>query len=399
MTSNLAHQLRPTSLKEFVGQDHLVGHEGPIKKSLDKKHLSSMIFWGPPGVGKTTLAQIIANHHDRDLHQLSAVSAGKNDVRRIVKESSGQKKLTESYQAPILFLDEIHRFNKAQQDYLLPYVEDGSLILLGATTQNPSFEIIPALLSRTKVFVMKALDEKELVKIIKKAVDHYQSQNKKSFSIDKQTQDLLIRLSGGDARYLLNLIEQAVQNYNEVTQTVIQKIVQKKFIDYDKQGEAHYDTISAFIKSMRASDTDAALYYLARMVEAGEDPKFIARRMIVFASEDIGLANPTALVVANAVFEAIHKIGYPEAQINLAHGVTYLCKCPKDRSAYDAYFKTLDDVKLHGNLPIPLKIRNAPTKLMKEIGYGQGYKMYTEESLLPEKLKNKKYLKTRKKNA
>jgi putative ATPase len=386
----LATLLRPKTLDDYFGQFHLIGPNKPLRVALEKGLIFSMIFWGPPGVGKTTLAQILANHNERDLFHLSAVSAKKSDIKDIVEQSQQQKKLTQSYKSPILFLDEIHRFNKAQQDFLLPYVENGTLILIGATTENPSFEVISALLSRCKVFILEPLSPEEMEKIINKALKHLGIPLKK---LNKETKDWLIQYSNGDARKTLSLIENTFNLYKDVSLESFKTTLQSNQLSYDKKGEEHYNTISAFIKSMRASNTDAALYYLARMVEAGEDPKFIARRMVIFASEDIGLAAPTALVVANAVFEAVNNIGYPEAQINLAHGVTYLCKCQKDRSAYNAYFKALDDVQKFGNLPIPLELRNAPTQLMKNIGYGKDYQMYPEKNkgLLPVKLKNKKY--------
>lgn len=390
--SILATILRPTSLDEYIGQTHLVGKDKPIRLALEKNQIFSMIFWGPPGVGKTTLANIIANHFQRNFHNLSAVSAKKSDIKEIVEQNSRQKTLMEEYKAPILFLDEIHRFNKAQQDFLLPYVENGSLILIGATTENPSFEVISALLSRSKVFVLKSLNEEEISQVIDKAFKHLKL-NKKS--VTKTIREWLIQFANGDARKLLNLIDYTFNLYKKIDLETLKNTLQSNQLNYDKKGEEHYNTISAFIKSIRASNTDAALYYLARMVSAGEDPKFIARRMVIFASEDIGLSAPTALVVANAVFEAVNSVGYPEAQINLAHGVAYLCKCKKDRSAYDAYFMALGDVEKFGNLPIPLELRNAPTKLMKELEYGKNYEMYPDnkKSLLPDKLKNKKYLK------
>lgn len=390
--STLASILRPQNLDDFIGQPHLVGNDKPIKLALEKNHIFSMIFWGPPGVGKTTLAKIVANHFQREFHSLSAVSAKKNDIRDIIIKSNQQKSLMDDYQSPILFLDEIHRFNKAQQDFLLPYVENGSLILIGATTENPSFEVISALLSRTKLFILNPLKKDEISQVIDKSIS-YLKLNKKAIS--KSAREWLVEFSNGDARKLLNLIEHTHNLYKNITVDTLKETLQSNNLSYDKKGEEHYNTISAFIKSMRASNTDAALYYLARMVSAGEDPKFIARRMVIFASEDIGLAVPTALVVANAVFEAVKNIGYPEAQINLAHGVAYLCKCDKNRNSYDAYFKALRDVEKFGNLAIPLELRNAPTSLMKNIGYGKDYEMYPEKtkSFLPEKLKNKSYLK------
>lgn len=390
MLAPLAAQLRPQNLDEFIGQKHLVGKDKPLRKVIEEETIFSMIFWGPPGVGKTTLARMIAQHQGREFFELSAVSAGKKDVRQITDQAQQtQKSLLESYKAPILFLDEIHRFNKAQQDFLLPFVEKGNIILIGATTENPSFEIISALLSRTRVFVLHTLDNDDLNQIIDRAL----SLQKQNASIDKSVREWLINYANGDARKLLTIIDNTLQLYESLSIENLQQALQSNQLRYDKSGEEHYDTISAFIKSMRASNIDAALYYLARMVDAGEDPKFIARRMVIFASEDIGVAQPTALVVANAVFDAVHKIGYPEAQINLAHGVAYLCHAKKNRSAYDAYFKALADVKKYGNLAVPLHLRNAPTKLMKNLNYGKDYEMYPDKNknLLPAKLKGKKY--------
>lgn len=383
----LATLLRPTSLDEFVGQSHLTGPEKPLRKAIEQKKVFSMLFWGPPGVGKTTLAKIIAKETGREFFELSAVSASKSDVRKIVEGVATQQNPL----APILFLDEIHRFNKAQQDFLLPYVESGTIILIGATTENPSFEVISALLSRCRVFVLKSLTTEELSQIIDRAIHFYP----KPPQIKQDARDWLIAYANGDARKLLTLIGNSLELYDNLNLQSLQSALQSNQLRYDKKGEEHYDTISAFIKSMRASNVDAALYYLARMVESGEDPKFIARRMIIFASEDIGLAQPTALVVANAVFEAVSKIGYPEAQINLAHGVAYLAQAKKDRSAHDAYFEALADVQKFGNLAIPLELRNAPTKLMKELQYGKGYEMYPDKtkSLLPTELNSRRYLK------
>ncbi len=386
MAEPLAYKIRPKTLEEFIGQEHLVGkgkpastrggeptQGGPIRVAIEKKHLFSFALWGPPGCGKTTLAKIYARALDAELYELSAVSANKEDIRRITKVKSEKSK--------VVFLDEIHRFNKAQQDFLLPYVENGEITLIGATTENPSFEIIAPLLSRMRVFVLNELSKEELKTIISRT----------GLSIDKKATEWLIDISNGDARQLIGILEQADKLYKDINVETLTKTIQNRFLRYDKHGEEHYNTISAFIKSMRASDPDAALYYLARMVESGEDPKFIARRMVIFASEDVGMSQPTALVVANEVFKAVEVIGLPECAINLAHGTVYLSLAPKDRSAYEGLFSAMDDVKKHGNLPIPLIIRNAPTKLMKNLGYGKGYEKYTRESLLPEKLKGKKY--------
>mgnify|MGYP006266254623 CR=1 FL=1 len=393
---SLATALRPSTLDEYIGQQHLIGAGKPIRVSLEKDQLFSMIFWGPPGVGKTSLARIIAQTQSREFYELSAVSAGKADIKDIVTQTTEQRKslLGHADLAPVLFLDEIHRFNKAQQDFLLPFVENGTILLIGATTENPSFEVNSALLSRTKVFTLHVLETEDLEKLITKAFTYWEKEYGFKPEMTAETKEWLINYSAGDGRKLLNALEQTLALYETVTIESLKTSIQSNFIKYDKKGEEHYDTISSYLKSMRASNPDAALYYLARMVESGEDPKFIARRMVIFASEDVGLAQPTALVVANAVFEAVTKVGYPEAQINLAHGTVYLAQAKKDRSAYDAYFAALDDVKKHGNLPIPLHLRNAPTKLMKELGYGKGYEMYPDpkESLLPDKLKGRKYL-------
>lgn len=371
----LAEQLRPKTLDEFIGQEHLVGPGKPLRVAIEQKHRFSFIFWGPPGVGKTTLARIYAAALEAEFYNLSAVSAGKEDIRQITKFKSQIPK--------VLFLDEIHRFNKAQQDYLLPFVERGEITLIGATTENPSFEVISPLLSRCRVFVLNELSAEEMERII----------DRTGVNLNQEAKDWLTAMANGDARQAITMIENTRQLYGKVTVENLKNTLQSKHLRYDKLGEEHYNTISAFIKSMRASDADAALYYLARMVDAGEDPLFIARRMVVFASEDIGMAVPTALVVANAVFRACETIGIPECQENLAAGVVYLASCKKDRRAYDAYMEALADVKQHGNLPIPMNVRNAPTRLMKDLGYGKGYDKYTKESLLPEKLKGKKYFK------
>lgn len=373
----LASRLRPRTLDEVVGQEHLVGEGKPLRVAIEKKHLFSFVLWGPPGTGKTTIARIYARALDAELHELSAVSAGKDDIRKIVG-----KERTLNFRPKVLFLDEIHRFNKSQQDFLLPYVESGELILIGATTENPSFEVIPALLSRSRVFVLEPISEEALRAIMKRA----------GVTLGKDAFEWVMGYANGDARRALTLLDGAIALYGKkITVASLNKALEDPHLRYDKKGDEHFDTISAFIKSMRASQPDASMYYLARMVEAGEDPLFIARRMVIFASEDIGLAQPTALVVANAVFRACEVIGYPECAINLAHGVAYLANCKKTKSAYEALREAQADVKKFGNLPIPKKIRNAPTKLMKDLEYGKGYERYDEESYMPEKLKKKRY--------
>lgn len=371
----LANKIRPLKIDDFVGQEHLVGKDKPLRIAIDKKHLFSFILWGPPGSGKTTLARIYAKNLDAKLFELSAVSAGKDDIRKILETKVEKKK--------VLFLDEIHRFSKSQQDFLLPYVESGELTLIGATTENPSFEVISPLLSRARVFVLKPHNEKEMAEIIKRT----------KVKINKASIDWLIRMAEGDARQAISVIETAKELYGDVTVDNLNNAIQSTFLRYDKKGEEHYNIISAFIKSMRAGQRDSAMYYLGRMIAGGEDPKFIARRMVIFASEDIGLAQPTALVVANAVFQAVDTIGLPEARINLAHGVAYLSSCKKDRTAYDALGGVMEDIEKYGTLPVPLKIRNPVTKLMKELDCGKDYKQYDDESYLPDKIKNKKYFK------
>ena len=371
----LASRIRPQNLDEFVGQLHLVGAGKPLRIAIAQGHIFPFVLWGAPGTGKTTLARMYAKAIRADFHELSAVSAGKDDIRKIVARPR------EENRPRVLFLDEIHRFNKAQQDFLLPFVENGELVLIGATTENPSFEIIPALLSRLRVFVLEELKPEEMFTIF----------DRTGYALDAKAKEWLAAMANGDARAAITMIENTARLYGAVNLENLQNTLQSKFLRYDKKGEEHYTIISAFIKSMRASQPDAAIYYLARMIEAGEDPKFIARRMVIFASEDIGVANPTALVVANAVFRAVEVIGLPEAGINLAHGAAYLSNCKKDRSAYNAYKQALDDAKKLGNLPVPVNLRNAPTKLMKDLGYGAGYEKYTKEDLLPEKLKGKKY--------
>ncbi len=372
----LADKIRPTSLEDYIGQKHLVGDNKPLKIAINNKHLFSFVLWGPPGVGKTTLARIYASALDAELFELSAVSAGKADVKKIINsEVDGNKN-------KILFLDEIHRFNKAQQDFLLPYVENGELTLIGATTENPSFEIISPLLSRLRVFVLNRFSDEEMLQII----------NRTGYKLDKKASEWSIKMANGDARQVLTTLEATQRLYKKINIDTLKETLQSKYLRYDKKGEEHYNVISAFIKSMRASQPDAALYYLARMIEAGEDPKFIARRMIIFASEDIGIAQPTALVVANAVFRAVETIGYPECSINLAHGTVYLSECKKDRRAYNGLRAAQTGVKNTGNIPVPMKLRNAPTELMKDLGYGKGLDAkYTKDDLLPDELKGSKF--------
>ena len=410
----LASQLRPKNLEEFQGQQHLVGKDKPICVATEQKHLFSFILWGPPGCGKTTLAKIYANALDAELFELSAVSAGKADIKKIIEKEnvSDSSVLSFTQHQPqhnkrdvdynstpkkrcnrpkVLFLDEIHRFNKAQQDFLLPFVESGEITLIGATTENPSFEVIAPLLSRCRVFVLNELTSDDMLNIIESAMPKLSGQTNSS-ALGGEAKDWLIAMANGDARQAIGMLENTQNLYKKINLENLKQTLQSKHLRYDKAGDEHYNTISAFIKSMRASQPNAAIYYLARMVDSGEDPKFIARRMVVFASEDIGLAVPTALVVANAVFRACETIGYPECAINLAHGVAYLCSCKKDRSGYNALRAAQKDVKEHGNLQVPMSIRNAPTDLMKDLGYGEGYEMYETDDLLPDKIKGKKYL-------
>ncbi len=380
----LPELLRPKTLRDFVGQQNLVGKEGIVAKLLKSSDFfPSLIFWGPPGSGKTTLARIIAGTLKREFFEFSAVNTKVKDIEALISDQK-QLKLINS---PIVFLDEIHRFNKAQQDKLLPHVEHGDIILIGATTENPSFEVIGPLLSRCRVLILSQLSEKDLLKILGRALRYLKKK------LGKDAEKFLLEASNGDARVMLNVLEIAASLVSTPTIKTpdLETALQKRQYTFDKRGEDFYNVISAFIKSMRASDVDSALYYLARMVEAGQDPLYIARRMVVFASEDV--ASPTALVVANAVFAACNTIGYPECQENLAAGVVYLATAKKDRSSYNAYMEALSDVRKHGNLPVPLKIRNPVTKLMKEVGYGEGYAKYDKVSYLPEKLSGKKYFK------
>ena len=370
----LASKIRPLNLDDFIGQDHLVGPGKPLRLAIEQGHVFSFVFWGPPGTGKTTLARIYANAINAEFHELSAVSAGKDDIRKIV-EKRGPRLIPR-----VLFLDEIHRFNKAQQDFLLPFVESGDLVLIGATTENPSFEVIPALLSRLRVFVLEEFTDEQMAAII----------DRTGYKLSKDAKTWLVEMANGDARQAITMIENTARLYDKITLDTLKETLQSKFLRYDKKGEEHYNVISAFIKSMRASKPDAAMYYLARMIESGEDPKFIARRMVIFASEDVGLAQPTALVVANAVFRAVETIGLPECVLNLAHGVAYLANAPKDRSACEAIGMAIEDAKKFGNLSVPMQIRNAPTKLMKDLGYGTKTEDQSDD-LMPHKLAGRKY--------
>lgn len=396
---NLSYRLRPKNLDEFVGQSHLVGKDGIIRKMIESNSLYSIIFWGPPGSGKTTLAKIIAQNSNSDFHILSAVSTGKEDLRKIIQNAQDNKLFGKR---TVLFIDEIHRWNKAQQDALLPNVENGLITLIGATTENPSFEVISALLSRCRLFVLKSLEDQDLEKIVDKALSNTEmGVGKYKKKINSEAKELLIRLSGGDARIILNALEMAVTTYKEktISPEIIKQVFQTKSAGiYDKKADEHYNIISAFIKSVRGSDPDAALYYLARMLENGEDPKFIARRMIILASEDIGMADRGALIQANIAFEAVHKVGMPEAQLILAHIVIYLAKAPKSRVVANALEKAKAAVYEFPNEPIPLHLRNATTKFMKNLGYAKDYKWSKDYvgpksnlSFLPEKLKNKKF--------
>ncbi len=398
MAQPLAERMRPKTLDEYIGQKHLVGEGCVLRQMIDSGHISSFILWGPPGVGKTTLAQIIANKLDTPFYTLSAVTSGVKDVRDIIEKASKGRFFNE--RSPILFIDEIHRFSKSQQDSLLGAVEKGTVTLIGATTENPSFEVIRPLLSRCQLYVLKSLDKEDLLELLNRAVTSDAELSQRNIEL-KET-DALLRYSGGDARKLLNILELVVGSESGdkvvITDEKVASRLQQNPLAYDKDGEMHYDIISAFIKSIRGSDPDAALYWMARMIEGGEDPQFIARRMIISASEDIGLANPNALLLANAAFDAVMKIGWPEGRIPLAECAVYLATSPKSNSAYMGIGSALEEVRRSGNLPVPLHLRNAPTDLMKELGYSDGYKYahdypgnFVVQQYLPDVIKDKQF--------
>lgn len=374
MIQPLAERLRPKTLDEYIGQKHLVGPGAVLRKMVDSGRISSFILWGPPGVGKTTLAQIIANKLETPFFTLSAVTSGVKDVRDVIDKAKGSQFF--SRQSPILFIDEIHRFSKSQQDSLLGAVEKGVVTLIGATTENPSFEVIRPLLSRCQLYVLKSLEKEDLLQLLERAIQTDVYLKEKEIVLQETT--AMLHYSGGDARKLLNILELVVEAETEtpvvITDEKVTERLQQNPAAYDKEGEMHYDIVSAFIKSIRGSDPDAALYWLARMIEGGEDPAFIARRLVISASEDIGLANPNALLLANAAFDAVMKIGWPEGRIPLAEATVYLATSPKSNSAYAGINLAIEKVKQTGNLPVPLHLRNAPTKLMKDLGYGKDYK-------------------------
>ena len=394
MSAPLAERMRPTTLDNYIGQPHLVGQGGVLRKMIEAKRISSFILWGPPGVGKTTLATIIAKQLETPFYTLSAVTCGVKDVREVIEKAQSNRFFNNA--SPILFIDEIHRFIKSQQDSLLGAVEKGIVTLIGATTENPSFEVIRPLLSRCQVYVLKSLEKDDLLKLVDNAVLTDVFLKERTFRIEET--DALLRYSGGDARKLLNILELLYESAPAdedivINDTIVYERLQQNPLAYDKDGEMHYDIISAFIKSIRGSDPDAALYWLARMIEGGEDPKFIARRLVISASEDIGLANPNALLLANAAFDAVHKIGWPEGRIPLAEATVYLATSAKSNSAYMGINSAIQMVQQTGNLPVPLHLRNAPTKLMADLGYHKGYKYahdysnnFVHQQFLPDEL-------------
>lgn len=394
-TPPLAERLRPTNLDNYLGQKHLTGEGAVLRTMIESGKISSFILWGPPGVGKTTLAKIIANQHERPFYTLSAVTSGVKDVREVIDKASKMQFFDRPN--PILFIDEIHRFSKSQQDSLLGAVEKGTVTLIGATTENPSFEVISPLLSRCQVYVLKPLEDEDLLELAKHALEN--DPVLKKVHVEIKENEALIKHSGGDARKLLNILELMTSGSTEnviITNDFVTEKIQQNIAMYDKNGEVHYDIISAFIKSIRGSDPDAAVYWLGRMVEGGEDPKFIARRLLISAAEDIGLANPNALLLANACFDSIAKIGWPEGRIVLSEATIYLATSPKSNSAYMAIKDAQALVQQTGNLPVPLHLRNAPTKLMRDMNYGKGYKYahaydgnFVEQDYLPKKIKNK----------
>ena len=398
MSSPLAERLRPQTLDDFVGQQHLVGKGSVLRKMIDSGRIPSIILWGPPGVGKTTLANIISNVLDAPFYKLSAINSGVKDVREVIEKAGSNRFFSSA--APILFIDEIHRFSKSQQDSLLHAVETGTITLIGATTENPSFEVIRPLLSRCQVYVLKSMETEDLAELLERALTKDYILQQKQIEVKETT--ALFRFAGGDARKLLNIldliVEASVDDKIVIDDQLVSERLQENPAAYDKGGEMHYDIISAFIKSIRGSDPDAAIYWLARMVEGGEDPKFIARRLVISASEDIGLANPNALLLANACFDTLTKIGCPEGRIVLAQTTVYLATSPKSNSTYLAINKAMAVVRETGNLPVPLHLRNAPTSLMKELGYGKDYKYahdfednFVEDNFFPEQLKQKKF--------